>query len=312
MLGRLVNKQILQYGPEYPLYGVESFFRKSDFSLVNLECTIAKGGKPFPGRAFYFRADPIAVNVLKRANISCVSLANNHMMDFSEEALLETIKNLDKAGIAHAGAGENIAAAEKPAIVSAGNLKVGIISFADHFEEYAAAENKPGTNYTEISIKGDNFKRIKDIIENTRPLADILIFSIHWGPNMRKYPTKQFIDFAHAVMDLGVDIYHGHSAHIFQGIEIYNGRPIFYDTGELVDDYYVGPGETNDQQLLFLIKVKGKTISDIELIPLYINMCQVNPAKNELHEIIYRRIKELSAEFGTHIIKKEGKVTVEL
>lgn len=312
MLGRLVNEHILTYGPEYPLYGVESFFKKSDFSLVNLECTIAQSGKPFPSRAFYFRADPVAVNVLKRADISCVSLANNHMMDFREEALIETLKHLDKAKIAHAGAGENISKAQKPGIISVNGIKIGVLSCADHFEEYAATETKPGINYIEVKTKGKHFDRIKKLISKIRKLVDILIFSIHWGPNMRQRPTKDFIDFAHAVMDLGVDIYHGHSAHIFQSIEIYEGRPIFYDTGELVDDYYVGPGETNDRQLMFLIKLTGKKVSGIELIPLHISMCQANPAKNELYEIIYSRIKDLSAEFNTNIIRKNNKVVVEL
>jgi poly-gamma-glutamate capsule biosynthesis protein CapA/YwtB (metallophosphatase superfamily) len=76
--------------------------------------------------------------------------------------------------------------------------------------------------------------------------ADLVVFSIHWGPNMRQAPPDEFKQFARAVLDAGADIFHGHSAHIFQGIEIYKGKPILYDIGDLIDDYYVDIVNKND------------------------------------------------------------------
>ncbi len=307
MLGRLVNKFANNYGFRYPMDNVAPVLNKADLVFGNLECAITSHEKQWPHtKAFYFHADPIAVDTLKYAGIDYVSLANNHVLDYQEQGLFDTIKHLDKAGIAHAGAGKNVEEAERHALLSAGEMKIAVLSFADHPEDFKATESKPGINYTEISA-GEKFGRIELSIEKAREYSDLVVFSAHWGPNMRQRPTKDFIKFAHAVIDAGADIFHGHSAHIFQGIEIYNKKPIFYDCGDFVDDYYVGPGEKNDQQLIFSVKTENKVIKEIELVPLYINMCQVNLAEYEIYDEIAERISELSKEFGTKTkIKDDG------
>ncbi len=232
-------------------------------------------------------------------------------MDFQAPALLETIQNLDKHGIAHAGAGKNLNEASKPAIVEAGGIKIGVVAFADHYREYGAGANSPGTNIIRISLKEDTFRRVREAIQSARNAgADLVVFSIHWGPNMREAPTRKFINFAHAVMDAGADIYHGHSAHIFQGIEIYKGKPILYDTGELIDDYYVDPVLRNDQQLLFLITVTRGNIQRVELIPLLIHHMQVNRARGVEFNTIKERIIRLSRVFGTEIIQEGDRLVI--
>jgi poly-gamma-glutamate synthesis protein (capsule biosynthesis protein) len=117
---------------------------------------------------------------------------------------------------------------------------------------------------------------------------------------MRRHPTRQFVDFAHAVVDLGVDVFHGHSAHIFQGIEVHRGKPIMYDTGDFIDDYYVGP-ERNDQTFLFLVKAGRNGVVEIELVPALISRCQVNLARGRDAEDICRKMEVLSREMGTEV-----------
>jgi len=82
--------------------------KRADLRLINLECVIAENGKPGERtpKVFFFRADPHAIDVLKIAGIDYVSLANNHSLDFGEDAMLEMLGRLDKAGIAHAGGGQ--------------------------------------------------------------------------------------------------------------------------------------------------------------------------------------------------------------
>ncbi|MFQ5812982.1 MAG: CapA family protein [Anaerolineae bacterium] len=314
MLGRLVNSAILRQGPRYPWGDVLGLVQEADLALVNLECTIAESGELFvPRRVFYFRAHPKAIEVLTLAGVDYVTLANNHALDFQAPALLETIRRLDEHGIAHAGAGANLAEASQPAMLEAGGIKVAVVAFADHFREYQATEDAPGTNVISISTEEQYFDPVKESIQAAREAGvDLVVFSIHWGPNMRQVPSSEFVAFAHAVMDAGADVFHGHSAHLFQGIEIYNGKPILYDTGDLIDDYYVDPELRNDQQLLFLLTATPQGVERVELIPLLISYMQVNRATGDAFDEIAERIRGLSAEMGTEIEQEGDHLVIEV
>ncbi len=308
MLGRLVNETLKLYDALYPWGDMLDLIRKSDISIINLECVIAEKGEIWDKyqKAFYFKADPIAIDVLKAARISYVSLANNHTLDFKEGALFEMLRRLDEAGIAHSGAGKNLDEAAKPAIIEAKGIKVGVVAFTDNEPEFGASADRPGTNYIPIALKKPIFARVKSAIEAARKDSDLVVFSIHWGPNMRERPTRDFVEFAHAVIDAGADIFHGHSAHIFQGIEIYKGKPIMYDTGDFIDDYYVGD-ERNDQTFLFLAKADKEGVKKIELIPALISRCKVNMAIGEDAKEICERMKVLSQEMDTDVaIERDG------
>lgn len=313
MLGRLVNKMIGRMGASYVWGDTLPLIKKADLQLINLECVIAKDGTPWDKtpKIFFFRADPYAIDVLKEARVNYVSLANNHTLDFGEEALLEMLNRLNEAGIAHAGAGRNLREASKPAVIEAGGLRVGVVSFTDNEPAFAATETSPGTNYIPIALANEIVQRVRAAIDEARSFSDLVVFSIHWGPNMRKRPPKDFREFAHAVIDMGVDIFHGHSAHIFQGIEIYGGKVIMYDTGDFIDDYYVGE-EKNDRQLLFLVTVSRGKIKRVEMIPVEISRCQVNIAKGDVHKEISERMIKLSEEFGTAVKKKNCSLAVEI
>ncbi|TEU22188.1 MAG: CapA family protein [Anaerolineales bacterium] len=314
MLGRLVNEAIRAKGPRYPWGDVLPLVREADLSLVNLECVIAESGEPFtPPRVFYFKADPEAIEVLTLAGIDYVTLSNNHALDFQAPALLETIRHLDEQGIAHAGAGRNAEEASQYALLEARGIQVGVVAFADHFQEYAATESRPGTNILPITLDERHFHRVRESIEAVRAAgADLVVFSIHWGPNMRHVPPADFEDFAHAVMDAGADIFHGHSAHVFQGIEIYQGKPIFYDTGDLIDDYYVDEEHKNDQQLLFLVYATSDEVERIELVPLLISTMQVNRATGAVFDEICERIGELSRDTGTEMRQEGDRLVIDL
>ncbi|KCZ72611.1 putative enzyme of poly-gamma-glutamate biosynthesis (capsule formation) [Candidatus Methanoperedens nitroreducens] len=314
MLGRLVNEMIRHMGPYYVWGDTLELFKKADLRLINLECVIAKDGAPWDKtpKVFFFRADPHAIDVLKVAGIDYVSLSNNHTLDFGEEAMLEMLNRLNEAGIAHAGAGHNLREASEPAVLKVGNMRVGVVSFTDNEPAFAATETSPGTNYIQITLADKVMRKVRAAIDEARSLSDIVVFSIHWGPNMRLRPTPGFVEFAHAVIDMGVDIFHGHSSHIFQGVEVYRERLIMYDTGDFIDDYYVGPEEKNDQQLLFIVILSGGRIKRLEMIPVEISMCQVNTARGDVHKEISDRITMLSAEFGTSVKKRNGRLVIDI
>lgn len=300
MLGRLVNEKIKQTGFAYPWGSVAPLLHANDLNLINLETTLSSPGTPIP-KVFNFRSDPQNVQTLIEGNINVVNLANNHSLDFGPKGLLETLDTLKRANIGSVGAGRNLTEAQQPFIIKKKGIKIGFIGFTDNEPTWLAGAEKPGTNY----IRVGDIQAIKEQISRVRSRVDLLIASIHWGPNMREKPTDEFVSFAHTLIDAGIDIIHGHSAHVFQGIEVYQDKLIMYDTGDFVDDYKVDPKLRNDLSFLFQIEVDRSGLKALQLIPVKIDNMQVNLAADEEYSWALERMKKLSAEFGT-IIKSNG------
>ncbi len=304
MLGRGVSGYLLRSGSAYPWGNTLPTLSAADLAIINLECVIARGGRPWSRwpKVFHFQADPIAITSLKSAGIDCVALANNHVLDFEEEALREMLDLLDQSKIKHTGAGLNLTEAMQPALLEAPGLKVAVVAFTDNEPGWAATASTAGTNYIQISLAEESLKVVKESIIKSRTTgADVVIFSIHWGPNMAERPSPLFREFAHAVMDAGADVFHGHSAHVFQGIEMHRGKPIIYDSGDFVDDYSVDPVLRNDRGLIFRLLVEEKQVKHLDLLPVLISKCQVNLATGSHRKAIVERISNLSAEMGTVI-----------
>jgi len=142
--------------------------------------------------------------------------------------------------------------------------------------------------------------------------ADIVVFSNHWGPNMVQRPPDLFRRFARAVLDRGADIYYGHSAHIFQGVEIYNSKPILYDTGDFIDDYAIDPKLRNDWSFLFRISLEEAKLRRLELFPVTLHYAQVESASGAEREAIFDRMERLSREMRTAFTRREDQLVLEL
>ena len=314
MLGRLMNDVLQDRGPRYPWGNTLPLLREADLTLMNLECVIATVGQPWSRwpKVFHFRSGPIALEALREAGTDFVSLANNHVLDYEEEALLEMLGRLDAAGIAHAGAGRNLEEATRPALMEAGGLRIAILAYTDNEPGWAATEDRPGTNYLPTSTARGILDRVgRDIAEARRQAADLVVVSNHWGPNMRERPTGRFRGFAHAILDAGADLYWGHSAHLFQGVESYRGKPIFYDAGDFVDDYAVDPLLRNDRSALIRCTVGSSGAERVQLLPVLIEDFQVNLATGAEFEAIAAHLQALSAELGTSIAVRDGALELE-
>jgi len=289
MIGRLVNT-FLDTAPMEAIWGdVLPELLSTDLNLINLEAALTTSERMVP-KVFNFKADPQKVEVLTKARIDVVNLANNHVLDYSQEGLIETLKTLDQAKIDHVGAGVNRAEARKPVILNRKGITIGIVGYTDNEPSWKARSNHPGVHYIEV---GD----LSTVLEDIKPLrdqVDVLIVSIHWGPNMREYPSSSFVEFAHALIDNGVDILHGHSAHIFQGYETYKKGLILYDTGDFVDDYYVDPYLRNDRSFLFKVQVSKEGYQNLDLIPVRIKGFCVHLAKGKEREEIFNRMDYLA------------------
>ena len=296
MLGRLVNEKIKQTSYTYPWGTLLPLLKKTDLNIINLETTLTKSEQKVE-KVFNFKSDPQNVQLLKAGSIDIVSLANNHSLDFGPTGLQETTATLDAAGIAHVGAGNNAHEAAAPVITTVHGITIGILGITDNEPGWQASENKPGINYIAVG----NIQKVKPMIEALRPQVDLLVVTTHWGPNMRQRPTQAFQDFAHALIDTGVDIIHGHSAHIFQGIEIYKNKLILYDTGDFVDDYRVNPTLRNDHSFFFQVTIGKTGVKYLTLTPIIISNMQALVATGPEKRLIIQRMQKLSAEFGTHV-----------
>ena len=312
MLGRLVNEALNAFGPRYVWGDTLPLLRRADLTIVNLECVIAGAGQPWQRtpKVFHFRADPPAIESLRLAGVDGVCLANNHVLDYEVAAFLEMRGRLEAAGIAHAGAGRDLAEAVRPAFLVANGIRVAMVAFTDNEPVWAATPDRPGINYLPISLAGHHFSRLRQGIAEARAGADFVLCSAHWGPNMRLRPTPLFRAFARAALDAGADLYVGHSAHVFQGIEIYQGKPILYDMGDFVDDYAVDPLLRNDQSLLYLLTVTKEGVRQVEALPVLIDRCRVNLARGGDFAQIAARLRDLSAEMGTVLQVIDGRLKV--
>lgn len=302
MLGRGVNDEIPRRSPEAFWGDVLPLLRSADAAIANLECAITRHARPWgrTPKVFHFRADPAAVEVLAAGNVRVVSLANNHSLDFEEVGLLETLRHLDEAGISHAGAGRHEREALRPTMLNVGDVKVAMAALTDNEPPFAAGPDRPGTAYLDIAHDLTGLRRVEAQVASARQQgADLVILSLHWGPNMLTTPPPEFQAFARAAIERGVDLIHGHSAHVFQAIERHGKGLILYDTGDFLDDYAVDPEVRNDWSFLFLLELAEKRLHRLRLVPVRLTYAQVNRAKAGEFEAIRTRMRERCAPFRT-------------
>jgi len=301
MLARLVNETLKTAPLGYPWGNALSVFQKADVRIANLECVISDRGNPWTvtPKVFRFRTDAKNVEALRIAQISAVSIANNHTLDFEYEAMFEMIKILDKAGISHAGAGANLEEASRPALWETNGIRIGLIAFTDNEPDWEATDQRPGIFYVPIDREDGRAKRLFEVVHDTQKAVDLLIVSAHWGPNWGYSPRRNHIPFGHALIDQGAHIVFGHSCHVFQGIEIYQGRPILYSTGDFIDDYAVDEIERNDESFIFMVEIEEEKITKLHLYPTLIRNYQTRLAGGKEAGRIARKMESLCAEFQT-------------
>ncbi|MDH3667525.1 MAG: CapA family protein [Paracoccaceae bacterium] len=303
MLGRLVSREIASRDPESFWGDTLPLLLGADAVLINLECAISDRGAPWmrTPKVFHFCAAPGAVNVLQAARVRYVSLANNHVLDYGEDALRDTLDLLDDAGITHAGAGETLEQAQQPARFRAKRLAISAFSLTDNEPPFAATSERPGTCYVDSDSVSDPWPKADDIAAERAAGADIVVVSAHLGPNMVTRPSARLRAFKRALVQAGADIIHGHSAHVFQGVEPLGRRVILHDTGDFLDDYAVDPLMRNDWSFVFLLDVDPRGIRRLVLRPVVLNFAEVNLAHGEAFDSICERMSEQSKLFGAQL-----------
>jgi poly-gamma-glutamate capsule biosynthesis protein CapA/YwtB (metallophosphatase superfamily) len=289
MLGRMVADR-LESEPAESLVAPEvvEIAREADLFVLNLECCISARGDQFPGRVFHFRAPPLAVEALTHLGVDCVTLANNHALDFGADALVDTVQHLSAAGIACVGAGATVEAARAPVVLEAADFRLGVVGVTDHPPEYAALADRPGVAFVDLRRRG-----LPEWLVNTIGglQVDAILVTPHWGPNMTAEPLAHVRAAAKELLGAGATMIAGHSAHVFHGV----APRILYDLGDFLDDYAVDAELRNDLGLLFLADLGGDRL---EAVPLKLEYTHTRLAAGDDADWIRRRFTSACAAFG--------------
>jgi poly-gamma-glutamate synthesis protein (capsule biosynthesis protein) len=314
MLGRMVDWYVIQnrsVRPEALWSDLFPVMLGADCRLINLECVISSRGEEWhpTTKAFHFRARPRAIEFLQAAKIDGVALANNHVLDYGPDALLDCLALLDQAGIKRTGAGATLEDTLMPARFTLPEGRMALVALTDNEPEWEATTTKPGVNYVSYDDHGliEPYRsRIAHLLSRAHGQSEIVIVSAHVGPNWGE-PSRSTQALAHELIDMGADLYWGHANHTPQGIECYKGKAIFYSTGDFVDDYMVDQNERNDLSFLFMLEVEQGRIARIRLHPACIEDLGVRSAEEEERRFLQRTMEAKCKAFGT-LLGVEGQV----
>ena len=308
MLGRLVADRIGADGPA-SLFAPEvvAAAREADLFILNLECCISDRGTRWaaPGKPFFFRAPPEATETLRLLGVDCVTLANNHALDYGHVALADTLEHLDRAGIAVVGAGTDEASARRVAVLEHDGFRVAVLGVADHPADFAAGADRHGTAFADLARGMPDW--LRRAVTDAGTATEAVVVTPHWGPNMMPAPVSHVRAAAQALREAGATLVAGHSAHVFQGLE----DRVLYDLGDFVDDYRVDPVLRNDLGLLWLIDLDRDGPSRLEAVPLYLDFCSTTLAAGDEARWIRERFHAACAEFGTAVADEDGRLVVE-
>ena len=218
------------------IYGILSeevvnIMNDADIMVANNEFTISDRGEPMPNKYYTFRANTNRVGIYDEMGVDLVTLANNHVYDFGEDAFLDTLDTLTNNDIPYVGAGRNIEEASRPYYFIANGYKIAFVN-ATRAEKFILTPE--ATNTTGGVLRAYDPTRFKETIKTAKENSDFVIALIHWGKEDSHELEQVQIDTGKEYIDAGADILIGTHAHTLQGIEFYNNKPIIYNIGDFI------------------------------------------------------------------------------
>ena len=328
---------------------------KGDVVFTNFEATILdekKGQSRQDGR---FLSPPEALEALQTFGFNLLSLSNNHSFDLKVPGIQNTLEQASRLNLAHAGIGNTIDEAVAPGYLKTPKGTVALVSMASGLiaEGGSATVTRPGVN--ELRVEGnkpneEDAQRILQSIREARKRADLVIVYEHnhvfdkpFGTIMleelpeRLAPPDWLKKWTHAEVDAGADIIVMHGAPLLHGVEIYHGRPIFFDLGNFI--FQVPPTLILlDEPILWesvvaYVEFQGKNLQSIKFRPIAQNKIGQGqadtqdehtnnlflqtrglpaPATGEQARYILERLADLSRPFGTTVEVKGDTAEIKL
>jgi poly-gamma-glutamate capsule biosynthesis protein CapA/YwtB (metallophosphatase superfamily) len=258
--------------------------------IVNLETSITVSDTYEP-KGINYRMNPANIGCLSAAGIDCCVLANNHVMDWGEAGLLETLADLERAGIAGVGAGRNSEEAGAPralALPGGGRVLVFAYGCADAGipRTWGATPGRPGVNLVH-DLSAETADALCRYARRFVAPGDLLVASVHWGKNWGYEIEQSHRQFAHLLIDAGgFAVVHGHSSHHPKAIEVYRGRLVLYGCGDFLNDYEGISGYESfrgDLAIMYLPRLSPADgeLMELRLVPFQIRKFSLRRASPE-------------------------------
>jgi len=261
MLSRTVEERMEVYGSQYPFEGLDGVLRGADLTMGNLEAPFSVQGEPLNKR-FVFRVDPGHASGLSWAGFDVVNLANNHLLDFGQEGLDQTLVSLGEMGIAYVGAGRSYQEAHSPLIWEGKGTKIALLSYAA--SRWKGSYELPTSELVSFA----ELPTIRDEVQGASQLADLVVVILHLGTEYQVAPDEEQLAASRAAIDAGAGLVVGHHSHVVQGWEEYRGGLIVYGLGNFVFDIDVVEASREGAMLRVLLGPRG--IAAADLIPVRI------------------------------------------
>ena len=270
--------------------------RDADIMMVNNEFQFSTQGEPMEGKQYTFQTDPKYVQVLLDMGVDIVSLANNHTLDFGKEALVDTMNTLDDAGILHAGAGADKERAEELQIIEVNGKKFGFLAATRVIpvSQWNIDYGQPGLFATYDDT------RLVERIKESKEQCDFLTIYVHWGIERVEYPKEYERTLAKHYFEAGADLVIGAHPHVLQGIELMDGKPVFYSLGNYIF--------RNNISKTALVEVTVTAEGDVSyrLIPAYASGGKTQLYSGEEAQSLYDYMSRISANVK---VESDGSLT---
>ena len=279
LLGGDAQPVLDEHGTDHAIAGIRGLWADADLVVANHEGPLTVHDSPATKldtgkKRYWYKGHPDSARTLAAAGVRMVSLANNHILDFGAEGLLDTMNALETAGITHCGAGENDDAAREPAVADVAGLRVGFLSVMQRYNMYVddnayATKDQPGPARLRPS-------RLAADIAALHERVDLCIVLVHWGRNYKDRTSLQE-KLAHGMQQAGADLIIGHHPHIPHPVTILDGVPVVYSLGNAA---FGTPGRYHDGRppygLIAIAEVERHRVTGLELHLIQVNNAIVN------------------------------------
>ncbi|MEU9859758.1 CapA family protein [Streptomyces sp. NPDC047971] len=280
-----------------------------DVRVTNLETAVTTHGAFAPGKAVHYRMHPENLPSLTAVRPDVCVLANNHVLDYGRSGLDDTLGALGESGLRAVGAGHDAEEAGRPVAVAlpgGGRVVVHALGMASSGipRHWAATDELGGVHFAAAPNDATAARLTTRIRETKRP-GDIVVVSVHWGSNWGYALSRADVDFAHALIDSGADIVHGHSSHHPRPVEVYRGRLVLHGCGDLINDYEGITGYEqyrDDLRLLPIASVRPGDggLQEVRIIPLRARRMRLEHAPGRdarwLHDVLGRTSRPYGAQ----------------